>query len=195
MTKFLSGLYLLVDNFDSFTYNLLDYIEQCGAQCKIVRNNTPLSEINQYVYDGIILSPGPGRPEHANHLMSIVQQYFSNLPILGICLGHQALGTFFGAKLNNAEKPMHGKITVTYLETDPIFEHIPSVIDVVRYHSLILDQLPDCLEVIAKSDKEEIMGIKHKTLPIRGIQFHPEAALTEYGFQIIQNWIYYTSKC
>jgi len=180
---------LLIDNFDSFTYNLADYIAQCGGQCQVLRNNVSLSQIKKHEYQAVVLSPGPQTPGQAGNLMQVIDYYVQHLPLLGICLGHQAIGTYFGSTLEKADQPMHGKISTISLKNDYLFDQIPQQTNVVRYHSLILGQLPPALEIIALSGRQEIMAIRHKTLPVRGIQFHPEAALTLYGIKMIENWI------
>ncbi len=183
-------MFLLLDNFDSFTYNLADYINQCGAECRILRNNASLAEIQQEEYEGIILSPGPETPLKAGYLMPVIEYYATQKPMLGICLGHQALGMYFGAKLVRAAKPMHGKISyIDCLLDKALFADIPAKLEVVRYHSLILDSIPACLEALAWTETGELMAFRHKTLPIRGIQFHPEAALTQHGLKMINNWL------
>lgn len=179
---------MLLDNFDSFTYNLVDYFKQLNVIPKVFRNNQPLSEITNNNYKGVVLSPGPGLPEDSGNLLEVIKYYENKLPILGICLGHQALGQFFNAHILKADKPMHGKISKVFLEEDYIFKNLPDEIMAVRYHSLILGKLPDCVEIIAKTEKDEIMAIRHKYLNIRGLQFHPEAILTEYGISILKNW-------
>lgn len=180
---------LLLDNLDSFTYNLADYIRQCGAECQVLRNTVPISQIKNQPYKAIVLSPGPQTPELAGNMMEVIHYYIHQLPVLGICLGHQAIGTYFGASLVKAIQPMHGKISIVSLNKDELFEQIPSPASVVRYHSLILQKLPACMETIAYTDRQEIMAIRHKNLPVRGIQFHPEAALTIHGIKMIENWI------
>ena len=179
---------LLVDNFDSFTYNLVDYFEQLGEQIQVVRNDIDFSQLDISIYKGIVLSPGPETPNKAGHLLDIIKTYHKQKPMLGICLGHQALGIFYGANLVKAQKPMHGKISKINLYADPIFKGIPSKIEVVRYHSLLLNKLPKELNGIAYSEDGEIMGIKHHKLPHYGIQFHPEAHLTSNGLTILKNW-------
>lgn len=169
---------------------LADYLRQAGAQLKIVRNDVPLSDLIVEDYEGIILSPGPETPAKAGNLMAILSYYHDKLPILGICLGHQAIGEFFGADLIKGSKPVHGKVhRVSKVVCHPMLEGLPSTFNVTRYHSLELKQLPDLLEVILETDKKEIMGIAHKHFPIIGIQFHPEAHLTEYGLEMIINWV------
>ena len=180
---------MLLDNFDSFTYNLVDYFNQLNVTPKVFRNNQPIEEITNYNYKGVVLSPGPGLPEESGNLLEVIKYYENKLPILGICLGHQAIGQFFNTDILNAYKPMHGKISKVFLEEDYLFEDLPGEIQAVRYHSLILGKLPDSLEVIARAKNNEIMAIRHKDLNIRGLQFHPEAILTEYGIMILQNWV------
>jgi anthranilate synthase/aminodeoxychorismate synthase-like glutamine amidotransferase len=180
---------LLIDNFDSFTYNLNDYLLQCGAEVKIVRNNTSLEDIRKETFDAIILSPGPGVPQSSGNMMEIIKNYYNQKPVLGICLGHQALGEFFGATLEKAKRPMHGKLSQINLENDLLFKDIENRIEVTRYHSLILNNITSPLETIAQTNEGEVMAIRHKELPLRGIQFHPEAILTTKGKEILLNWL------
>ncbi|GAB4334104.1 MAG: aminodeoxychorismate/anthranilate synthase component II [Flammeovirgaceae bacterium] len=180
---------LLLDNFDSFTYNLVDYLEQLGADCKVFRNNEPLQNIILQDYDGLVLSPGPETPQKAGCLLEVLEYYYQKLPILGVCLGHQAIGEFFGAKLIKAHKPMHGKISSIYCKKDAIFQNLPQSFEVVRYHSLVLHQIPRNLTVIAETNEKEVMAIHHYSLPIWGVQFHPEAILTQFGLEILKNWL------
>lgn len=180
---------LLLDNFDSFTYTLADYIAQGGATCKILRNTISLDEIKQQSYKAVVLSPGPQTPQLAGNLMEVIDYYVGQVPVLGICLGHQAIGCYFGASLVKAFQPMHGKISAVSLQNDYLFEHLPRQTHVVRYHSLVLENMPPELEVIASTSQLEVMAIRHKALPVRGIQFHPEAALTSNGLKMITNWI------
>ncbi|UII34425.1 aminodeoxychorismate/anthranilate synthase component II [Fulvivirga ulvae] len=183
---------LLLDNFDSFTYNLVDYFQQLGIKCEVIRNNVGIKDIISGNYQGIVLSPGPEIPEKAGNLMEVLKYYHNKLPVLGICLGHQAIGEFFGARLIKATKPMHGKISKVALEEDVIFRSMPKSINVVRYNSLIVEhENVGDLKVIARSYDGEIMALRHKELPIWGVQFHPEAALTEYGLDILKNWLTY----
>lgn len=179
---------LLLDNFDSFTYNLVDYFQQLGIEVKVFRNNVDLSEINQYSYEGIVLSPGPETPNKAGNLLKVVE-YYQHLPILGICLGHQAIAEFFGATIEKAQYPMHGKCSLITHKNEGIFKKIPSPVQVVRYHSLIVNKLPDCLLETAWTNKQENMGIQHKELPIYGVQFHPESILSEFGIDLLKNWL------
>lgn len=183
-------MYLFIDNFDSFSHILADYVRQCGVQLKIVRNDVPLTQLTKVSYQGLILSPGPGRPSQAGHLMQVLEHYHDKLPILGVCQGHQAIGEFFGARLEKSPQPVHGKVSeVIRAAAHPILEGLPKRFNVTRYHSLELKGLSPVLEVILTTEKGEVMAISHKSLPIVGLQFHPEAHLTEYGLKIIQNWI------
>jgi len=184
-------LILLVDNYDSFTYNLVDYLLQMKVSLKVIRNDDPLEEIREKAIRGIILSPGPGRPENSGNLMQLIRHYVDKLPILGICLGHQALGMLFGSRLVRASKPMHGKRSFISVSEDYLFASLPRNFQVVRYHSLILENPGQNMEVIALTDENEIMAIRHTFKNLRGVQFHPEAILTDHGFKILENWIEY----
>lgn len=180
---------LVIDNYDSFSYNLVDYLLQAGVSVKVYRNSESLAVIKKEKYQGVLLSPGPCAPQDSGNLMEVLDYYHSKLPVLGICLGHQAVGHYFGAQLEKASYPMHGKLSTVFLEKDKLFNQLPSSIQVTRYHSLLLTHLPNPLYCIAQTDKNEIMAIKHRVLPIYGIQFHPEAYLTQYGLDIIKNWV------
>ncbi|MFD2573609.1 anthranilate synthase component II [Spirosoma soli] len=181
---------LIVDNFDSFTYMLVDYLRQAGANCRVVRNNQSFGCFTEEPVDAVVLSPGPGTPQQAGHLMNVIDYYHQKVPMLGVCLGHQAIGEFFGATLSVAKRPMHGKVsTMQLIADDVLWDNVPEKFAVTRYHSLLLTDLPDALVSLAETDQKEVMALRHITLPIRGVQFHPEAALTENGLQIIKNWI------
>lgn len=180
---------LVVDNFDSFTYTLVDYLRQAGATCRVVRNDAPWSQLTQPC-DAVMLSPGPGTPRQAGRLMDVIAYFHERVPMLGVCLGHQAIGAFFGAQLTTADRPMHGKVsTITTDPTDALFAGLPEQFGVTRYHSLVLRDLPGALVSTAQTDGGEIMALRHQWLPLWGVQFHPEAILTEYGLEVIQNWI------
>lgn len=179
---------LIIDNFDSFTYNLLDYFQQIGLNCLVYRNDMDPKEIFKNSFKGVVLSPGPGRPEKSGCLMEVIEHYQHTHPILGICLGHQAIGLHFGADLIEAQKPMHGKLSTVFHSNDILFTGIKEKIQVVRYHSLLLRNMSEDLEITAQTETGEIMAIKHKFLPIHGMQFHPEAILTEKGFEMLHNW-------
>jgi para-aminobenzoate synthetase component 2 len=181
---------LVVDNFDSFTYMLVDYLQQAGANCRVVRNNESLRNLADPSVDAVVLSPGPGTPRQAGRLMDVIAHYHQRVPMLGICLGHQALGAYFGATLTQAERPMHGKVsTIRVLTDDLLWAGLPPTIDVTRYHSLVLADLPRQLVNLAVTDQQEVMALRHQRLPVWGVQFHPEAALTQYGLRVIENWI------
>lgn len=183
---------LVVDNFDSFTWNLVDYLLRTGEKVELVRNDVHPDDYNfQSSIKGILLSPGPGRPETAGHLLQIIDIFHQKVPLLGICLGHQAIGMYCGAKLIKAPLPMHGKISnLTFNNSDPLFRGITKPFNVVRYHSLILSDIPESIHVTAQTDGLT-MALSHKKFPMFGIQFHPEAHLTEFGPEIIKNWVNY----
>ncbi len=184
---------LLLDNYDSFTYNLYDYLLQTGVQCTVIRNDDlSIEAIAQLDFQAAVLSPGPKRPENAGILLDFIQHFHTQVPMLGVCLGQQAIGTFFGARLVKAAVPMHGKTSVIQHLEHPLFEGIPAEISVMRYHSLILDQIQGTpLEVIAQTHAGEIMAIAHRFLPLWGVQFHPESILTPDGYHMINNWVQY----
>jgi anthranilate synthase component II len=180
---------LLIDNFDSFSHVLADYLTQLGVQLHIVRNNTPLEELIHSPWEGLVLSPGPETPQKAGNLMQILGYYHDKLPVLGICLGHQAIGAYFGANVVKCAKPVHGKVHQVYRYAHhPILANIPVTFKVTRYHSLELQDLPPDFEVLFQTAENEVMAIAHKTLPLIGIQYHPEAYLTEFGLDILKNW-------
>ncbi|WP_460636545.1 anthranilate synthase component II [Larkinella harenae] len=181
---------LVLDNIDSFTYMLVDYLKQAGATCRVVRNTASMSDIMNEPYDGVVLSPGPGTPRQAGCLHAVIDHYHQQLPMLGVCLGHQALGEYFGACLTKAQQPMHGKLSIVHkLANDRLLVNLPDRFTVTRYHSLVLNDLPADLVPLAATDKGENMILRHCALPLWGIQFHPEAALTQYGLEILKNWI------
>jgi len=181
---------LLIDNFDSFAHILADYFRRTGEQVTVLRNNVSLEEIKSLQFSALVLSPGPETPEKAGNLMEILSHFSDKMPVLGICLGHQAIGTYFGAELIRSPRPMHGKISTVFRKKNhDLLKGLPENFNVTRYHSLELQNLPDCLEVILEGEKGEIMTFTHKDLPIIGIQFHPEAHLTAHGEQLIQNWV------
>lgn len=181
---------LLIDNYDSFTYNLVDYIKQFDANCFVLMNDDEsILSIDPKEYDGVVLSPGPGEPRNSGYLMSFIEQYYDKLPILGVCLGHQALGEFLGMKLEKALKPMHGKVSLINHDEKGFFNGIQNPIEVCRYHSLVLSNPTKEIEITAQSSQSEMMAFKHKTLPLYGVQFHPEAILTKEGLKMIKNWL------
>lgn len=184
---------LLLDNFDSFTYMLVDYLTQAGAECLVYRNDVPMATITAQSYDAVVLSPGPGTPADAGCLIDVIAQYHCRLPMLGVCLGQQAIGQFFGATLAKSHRPMHGKVSpARVVADDPLFCGVPARFRVTRYHSLRLTNLPPDLETTVVSETEtpgDIMAIRHRALPLWGVQFHPEAALTEFGLTLLSNFI------
>jgi anthranilate synthase component II len=184
---------LLIDNYDSFTYNLYQYVEQLGEQVVVKRNDAiSLDEIKKMNPSGIILSPGPGKPENAGICTSIIQNFHASVPILGVCLGHQVIGAAFGATIEVAEKVMHGKTSLIKHNGDGVFAYLTQPLEVMRYHSLVIKKgtLPSPLESVALSmDDGEIMAIKHRIYPLFGVQFHPESIGTKTGKEIIQNFL------
>ena len=182
---------LLIDNYDSFTYNLYDYLLQLDIDVQVERNDTlPLEAYLEIPCDALVLSPGPQRPEDAGHLMRIVEHFHDKKPILGICLGHQAIAAYFGASVNRANLPMHGKTSTLKTLEHYLFQNLPPTFQVMRYHSLLVENLEKTpLDIIATTPKGEIMAVAHSHLPLIGVQFHPESILTEYGLEIMRNWV------
>jgi len=182
---------LLLDNYDSFTYNLYDYLLQTGVECRVLRNDAlSLAEFQQIDFQAIVFSPGPKRPADAGLMPALIERLYARVPMLGICLGHQAIGEFFGAKLVKAKIPMHGKTTEIRHNGHSIFAGIPERFTVMRYHSLLLESLDGTpLDCIAQTDDGEIMALAHRTLPLTGVQFHPESILTEHGLKMLRNWV------
>lgn len=183
---------VIIDNYDSFTYNLSHLVKSLGAEVTVLRNDRfELSRLEQF--SKIILSPGPGIPSEAGLLTEVIRTYAGRKPILGVCLGHQAIGEVFGARLENLSHVFHGVATEgTQLGNDPLFSGLPARITMGRYHSWVVSRegFPDCLEITAESDEGQIMALRHKHMNIRGIQFHPESVLTPDGRKILQNWMF-----
>ena len=182
---------ILVDNYDSFTYNLLDYFVQLGTDCRVVRNDElSIAAYQRVSFDGLVLSPGPKRPQDAGLLMDIVDNFHRVCPVLGICLGHQAIGSYFGARLIQAPEPRHGKTSEVFHEGHPLFSSVPSPFTAMRYHSLIIQDLEGTgIRPIATTKDGIPMAIAHAELPLLGVQFHPESIGTPFGMQILRNWI------
>ena len=183
---------LLIDNYDSFTYNVYQYAGSYDPDIKVVRNDKiTLDEIREMKPDKIIISPGPGTPDDAGVSIDVILELGREIPILGICLGHQCIGQAFGATVSYAKKLCHGKYSMVELKDSPIFEDIKSPMQAARYHSLaVIDgTLPDCLKVTAMTDDGEIMALEHKDYPIYGLQFHPESIYTPEGMKLIENFI------
>lgn len=184
---------LLIDNYDSFSYNLYQYVGEFEPQIKIIRNDElSLAQIECLAPEKIILSPGPGRPEDAGVIIEVVKKMGAHIPILGVCLGHQAICAAFGTSIIHAKHLMHGKQSEVYLDTScPLFRHCPEKTLVARYHSLIADRntLPSCLKITAETENGEIMAVQHRSCPIYGLQFHPESIITPQGKQFIKNFV------
>lgn len=188
---------LMIDNFDSFTYNVVQYLAELGASVKVIRNNElTLQQIVDLKPERIVISPGPCTPNEAGVSIEVVEKLAGKLPLLGICLGHQSIGQAFGGKIVRAGQVMHGKTSLVYHRSQGVFSDLPSPYTATRYHSLVIEKesLPDCLEVTAWTETEtgeieEIMGIKHKTLDVQGVQFHPESILTEHGHALLDNFL------
>ena len=183
---------VVVDNYDSFTYNLVQYIETLGVQTQVFLNDkVDCAAIWQEKPQGILLSPGPGTPNDAGVTLSVIEKFAGEIPIFGVCLGHQSIGQAFGGKVIRAQRLMHGKTSLIHHDGKTIFLGMPQPFVATRYHSLLVEAatLPDCLEVTAKTDADEIMGLRHVSFPIEGVQFHPESFLTNEGMRLIQNWL------
>lgn len=183
---------LLIDNYDSFAHNLGRYVKQLGYKTMVVRNDKiTIEEIKALQPTKIIISPGPCDPDKAGISLELVKEFSKEIPILGVCLGHQAIGQAFGGKVIRASKPMHGKASMIRHDQQSVFSGLASPTKVGRYHSLILerDTLPDCLEITAESDDGEIMAVRHKEFACYGVQFHPESVNTEFGYEMLQNFL------
>ncbi|KMY50350.1 anthranilate synthase component II [Peribacillus loiseleuriae] len=183
---------LLIDNYDSFTYNLYQYILMAGKEITICRNNEmTLDEIREMNPESIILSPGPGNPNEAGICLEVVREFHQSIPILGICLGHQVIAQAFGGVVEKAKQPVHGKTSIITHDGKGVFSGISTSFLVTRYHSLIVNEssLPDCMEVTAKTIDDVVMGLRHTKYQIEGLQFHPESILTEHGHTLISNFI------
>ena len=184
---------LLIDNYDSFTYNVYQYVGELHPHIEVARNDEiTIEEIETMAPEAIIISPGPGYPETAGITKEVIRQFSGRVPILGICLGHQAIGEVFGGKVIPAEELMHGKMSKIFIKnTDPLFDGLEEEIYAARYHSLVVDaeRVPDCLEVLGTDEAGQIMALKHKEMPVYGIQFHPESILTEMGMRILENFL------
>ncbi|MGY0218329.1 aminodeoxychorismate/anthranilate synthase component II [Endozoicomonadaceae bacterium StTr2] len=188
---------LMIDNYDSFTYNLVQYFGELGANIKVFRNDEiTIEEIEALNPERIVISPGPCTPNEAGISMEAIRHFAGKLPLLGVCLGHQSIGQVFGGKVVRAKQVMHGKISPVWHENKGVFEGLPNPVSVTRYHSLVIekDSLPDCLEITAWTRTEdghfdEIMGVRHKTLDIEGVQFHPESIMTEQGHELLANFL------
>ena len=183
---------LVIDNYDSFTYNLVQYFGELGSDVVVKRNDeVTIADIRLLAPERICLSPGPGRPEQAGVCNSVIQELGASVPILGVCLGHQCIGATFGGEVGPAPRLMHGKTSAVKHNDSGIFAGVKNPFDAMRYHSLIVDResLPDCLQITAETCEGEIMGLQHRDFPIHGVQFHPESILTPEGLRLIENFL------
>ncbi len=183
---------LLIDNYDSFTYNLYQYLRQLGAEVEVVRNDrTSIEEIKKMQPEKILISPGPSTPENAGISNDVIKHFGSKTPILGVCLGHQCIGYSYGGEVIRAAKIMHGKSSLIYHQGEGVFTGMPSPFSAIRYHSLVVSDknLPDCLEVTARTEDGTIMGLRHREHPVEGVQFHPESFMTEAGIEVLKNFL------
>jgi anthranilate synthase/aminodeoxychorismate synthase-like glutamine amidotransferase len=183
---------LMIDNYDSFTFNLVQYFGELGAEVKVVRNDElSVEEIQALAPSHIVLSPGPCTPNEAGVTLETIKRLAGRVPILGVCLGHQAIGQAFGGKVVRARQVMHGKVSRIRHDGQGVFKQIENPFVATRYHSLVVERgsLPGCLEVTAQSEDGEIMGLRHRGAPVEGVQFHPEALLTEHGHRMLKNFI------
>ncbi len=183
---------LMIDNYDSFTYNLVQYLGVLGSEVEVHRNDKiTLDEIESMKPERIVISPGPGTPQSAGITISIIERFYHKVPILGVCLGHQAIGAAFGGRVLHAARIMHGKTSEISHDGKGVFRDLPDPITATRYHSLAVERksLPSCLEVSAEAEDGEIMGLRHREYPVEGIQFHPESILTKEGMNILRNFL------
>ena len=183
---------LMIDNYDSFTYNLVQYLGELGAQVKVYRNDEiGIEQIEALRPEQLVISPGPCTPNEAGISVAAIRHFAGRLPILGVYLGHQSIGAAFGGRIVHAKRLMHGKVSPVHHKDEGVFRGLPNPVTCTRYHSLAIEResLPDCLEVTAWTEDGEIMGVRHRTLPVEGVQFHPESILTEHGHQLLRNFL------
>jgi anthranilate synthase component 2 len=183
---------IMIDNYDSFTYNLVQYLEQIGSSVKVIRNDTAsIEDLVSWDPAGIVISPGPGRPESAGITIPVVKHFSGKIPILGVCLGHQAIAAAFGGIVVSAKRLMHGKTSMIHSDGKKLYQGINKPFEAMRYHSLAVsrESFPECLEVSSESDDGEIMGIRHRNHPTEGIQFHPESIMTRVGKRLLRNFL------
>lgn len=188
---------LMIDNYDSFTFNIVQYLGQMGEDVQVYRNDkTTIDGIRKLKPQAIFLSPGPGAPHQAGITVDVIRAFYKTLPIMGICLGHQSIGFAFGGEVVQAQRIMHGKVSPVEHDGKTIFAGLPNPFTAGRYHSLVVrpETLPSCLEASAKTAEGEIMGLRHKDYPVEGIQFHPESVLTPQGKRIIRNFLKYSGR-
>jgi anthranilate synthase/aminodeoxychorismate synthase-like glutamine amidotransferase len=183
---------LMIDNYDSFTYNLVQYLGELGKDIRVFRNDKiTIQEIEKMNPEKIVISPGPCTPKEAGISIELIQNFAGRIPILGVCLGHQSIGAAFGGEIIRAPRLMHGKTSLIYHDGKTIFEGLPNPFEATRYHSLVIkkETLPDCLEITARTDMDEIMGVRHKNVIVEGVQFHPESILTKVGKDLLRNFL------
>ncbi len=183
---------LMIDNYDSFTYNLVQYFAELGAEVEVHRNDEiSVADIERLNPAQIVVSPGPCSPAEAGISVAAIQHFAGRIPLLGVCLGHQSIGQAFGGRIIHAKTLMHGKTSLIHHANNSVFTGLPNPFTATRYHSLVIERetLPDCLEITAWTDDGEIMGVRHKTLPVHGVQFHPESILTEHGHDMLKNFL------
>jgi anthranilate synthase/aminodeoxychorismate synthase-like glutamine amidotransferase len=183
---------LVIDNYDSFTYNLVQQMGEMGAELKVVRNDqTTVEEIKALAPSHIVVSPGPGTPDHGGISLDVIREMGPHTPVLGVCLGHQCVGQAYGGVVTRAGRLMHGKTSMIYHKHDPLFTGVPSPFEATRYHSLIVEEhsLPESLMITAFTEEGEIMGFRHREYPVVGVQFHPESILTTFGPRILKNFL------
>ena len=185
----------MIDNYDSFTWNLVQYLQELGAEVRVFRNDEiTVDELAAARPSHIVLSPGPGSPEGAGILLEVVNSLAGKVPLLGVCLGHQAIGQAFGGRVVRAKTVMHGKTSRVRHDGSGVFRALPEEFTATRYHSLVVDNVPDCLTVTARSEDGEVMGLRHRELAVEGVQFHPEALLTEHGHAMLANFLNETNR-
>lgn len=183
---------LMIDNYDSFTYNLVQYLAELGQDVHVHRNDEiTLDDIRSMQPEKIVISPGPCTPNEAGISVPLIHEFAGKIPLLGVCLGHQSIGQAFGGKIIKAKTLMHGKTSLIHHKNIGVFKDLPNPYTATRYHSLVIERetIPDCLEITAWTDDGEIMGVRHKTLAVEGVQFHPESILTEYGHELLDNFL------
>lgn len=183
---------LMIDNYDSFTYNLVQYLGEMGQQLKVFRNDKiTVEELEALQPDRIVVSPGPCTPNEAGISVAAIKHFAGKVPILGVCLGHQSIGQAFGGEIVRASRLMHGKTSMIHHDGEGVFAGLPNPFEATRYHSLIIrrESIPDCLQITAETDQREIMGVRHKDYPIEGVQFHPESILSTEGKKLLANFV------
>lgn len=183
---------LMIDNYDSFTYNLVQYFGELGQNVQVYRNDEiDLETVAKLKPRHIVISPGPCTPNEAGISVPLIHEFSGKIPLLGVCLGHQSIGQAFGGKIIKAKTLMHGKTSLIHHENVGVFRDLPNPYTATRYHSLVIEResIPDCLEITAWTEDDEIMGVRHKTLPVEGVQFHPESILTEHGHALLDNFL------